>query len=41
MKGLLDAYGIPFAAVEEKAEGVSTRVIYQLLRQFQMWFTSE
>lgn len=41
MRGLLDVYGIELAAVEEKAEGISTGVIYQLLRHFLLGLISE
>lgn len=41
MRGLLDVYGIGLAAVEEKAEGISTGIIDQLLRQFLLWFISD
>jgi len=41
MRGSLDVYGIELAAVEEKTGGISIGIIYQLLRQFLLWFISE
>lgn len=41
MSGLLDVDGIELVASEKSAEAISKESIYQLLRQFLIWFTDQ